>query len=158
MKIAKDPPYSNLKQGKKPTYREWVNSTIKKKHISKPVSIDSKRDENKNVNFENINNNNIKKKIIKTKTIKYNLGKKGKKVSVLIKNNTTRKKISEEHNKLKQTNIPDIKEYLRQKNFIKAGTRAPNDVLVKMYEDTKLSGDITNKNKENLLHNFLSIK
>jgi hypothetical protein len=94
----------------------------------------------------------------KTRTLKYTLGKRGKIVSVLIKNNTTRKKIQDEHNKIKRNNILDIKKYLRNKNLIKIGTNAPNDVLRTMYEESILSGDLNNTDKENIIHNFVSNK
>ena len=92
----------------------------------------------------------------KTRTLKYTLGKRGKIVSVLIKNNTTRKKIHDEHNKIRRNNILDIKKYLRNKNLIKIGTNAPNDVLRIMYEESILSGDLNNTDKENIIHNFIS--
>ena len=46
--------------------------------------------------------------------------------------------------------------YLREKNLIKAGTMAPTDVLRTLYEQSILTGDVTNKSKDNLLHNFIS--
>ena len=88
--------------------------------------------------------------------MKYNLGKKGKHISVLIKNNNTRKKIKHEQSLLRQKPMQEIKEYLRTKNLIKSGTLAPNDVLREMYEKAILSGDIHNKSKDTLIHNFFT--
>ena len=50
-----------------------------------------------------------------------------------------------------------IKNYLYEKNLIKRGSEAPNDILRKMYEDSILSGNISNSNSDNLVFNYLSI-
>jgi hypothetical protein len=141
------PPYSNLKGGNKPTFREW-NKTYK---TQPTVSI--------NENKSTVRTMPSKKLITrKTKTIKYNLGKKGKNINVLIKNNNTRKKIRQEILSLRKKPILEVKEYLHDKNLIKSGTLAPNDVLREIYEQSILSGDLVNENKQNLIHNFLSSK
>ena len=97
----------------------------------------------------------IKKNI---RTTRYRLGKQGRNVSILIKNNETRKNIKDDFSKLKRLNILDIKNYLRKHNLIKVGSNAPNDVLRQIYENSVLSGKITNLSNENLMHNFLSDK
>jgi hypothetical protein len=94
----------------------------------------------------------------KTRTLKYTLGKKGSKIGVLIKNSNTRKKIKDDFLKLKKKNITEIKDALRNKNLIKAGTLAPNDVLREIYEQSILTGDVVNKNKDALIHNYFSDK
>ena len=104
-------------------------------------------------NHKNTSKQNIR---VKTRTIKYNLGNNGKTVGILIKNRQTRKKIKDEHDMLKKKTLTDVKDYLREKNLIKAGTMAPTDVLRTLYEQSILTGDVTNKSKENLLHNFVS--
>ena len=91
-----------------------------------------------------------------TKTLKYQLGKRKNKIGVLIKNNKTLKKIKNDSTILKKTPIIDVKNYLRKHNLIKVGCSAPTDVLRKIYESSILSGNITNTNSNNLLHNFLS--
>ena len=93
---------------------------------------------------------------VKTRTIKYNLGKKGKTVGILIKNRHTRKRIKDEHALLKQKTLADVKDFLREKNLIKAGTIAPTDVLRTLYEQSILTGDVVNKSKDTLIHNFVS--
>ena len=84
------------------------------------------------------------------------LVKKNRKVSILIKNAATRKKINAEHNKIKRTSVLEMKNYLRKHNLLKAGSEAPNDVIRKLYEQCLLSGNINNTNKDNLLHNYLN--
>ena len=77
---------------------------------------------------------------------------------MLIKNAKTRRKIQTEQALLKQKNISDIKIYLRSKNLLKVGSEVPNDVLRQMYENAILAGDITNKSKDTLIHNFFNDK
>jgi hypothetical protein len=55
--IKKEPPYSNLKNGKKPTYREW-KKTLKKQNFKKIFSHDIKTklniDNNDNIGFNKL--------------------------------------------------------------------------------------------------------
>ena len=97
----------------------------------------------------------ILKKTICNKT--YTLGKSKTKntVGVLIVGTKTRKQIIDAHKELKQTPIEDVKQYLRDHNFIKIGGTAPNDVLMRMYQDAKLTGDVNNVNESTLLNNFI---
>ena len=124
-----------------PTFREYHNKTIKKS-------------DDENINTINLSSNLSSNK--KTVCFKYNLGKKHKVVSVLIKNNNTRKKISSEHQKLKETKLNDMKNYLKRHNLLKSGSNAPSDVIKKMYEQSLLSGDIRNINKKSIVHNYLA--
>ena len=93
-----------------------------------------------------------------TKKSTYKLGKiNGKnKIGVLIKNRETQKNIKHEVSLLKQKSIQDIKNHLRSKNLIKVGSNTPNDVLRKLYEDSILSGEITNINNNNMVYNYLN--
>lgn len=95
----------------------------------------------------------ITKKTIKHK---YSLGRSNvkRRVSILIKDNRTRKRVITAQKELKRKNINDIKEYLRKHNLWSVGSNAPNDVLRQMYESAMLSGEITNFNTEKLLHNL----
>ena len=86
------------------------------------------------------------------------MGKKENKVSVLIKNNFTRRKIKKEHALLKQTPLNEIKKYLLEKNLISIGTSAPTEILRKMYEESILAGNVNNVNKHNSLYNFYNNK
>jgi hypothetical protein len=93
-----------------------------------------------------------------TRTYKYTLGKKNgaRHIGLLIKNRETQKRIKHEVSQLKQQPIQEIKNYLRNKNLIKLGSQAPNDVLRKLYEDSILAGEITNNNTNNLVYNFIN--
>jgi hypothetical protein len=98
-----------------------------------------------------------KRKLKKTtRTCKYRLGKLGNKVSVLIKDYKTRKNIQNECYKLEKTSLTDIKNFLRKRNLLKVGSVADEGVLREMYENCILAGDIENKNKDTLIHNFLA--
>tara|TARA_B110000008_G_scaffold9827_1_gene9510 strand:- start:1194 stop:1655 length:462 start_codon:yes stop_codon:yes gene_type:complete len=90
------------------------------------------------------------------KTYKYKLGKKDKNVSVLIKNNKTRRNVKMAHAELKKNSLLEIKKYLKAHNLLKSGSEAPPDVLRQLYEQTKLAGEINNNNSDNMLHNYLS--
>lgn len=128
--IHPEPQYGILKNGKKPTRRNRMNSNNPKT----------------NTRFEKL----------RTIKRKYQLGKNGKKISVLLKDNKTRKKIKSEVQDLKQKSIKEVRTFLQEKNMIKAGSIAPNNVLRKMYEDMYLTGNIENKNSENLIHNYVN--
>ena len=169
--IKEPPPYSNLKGGNKPSYKEWNRQTQKKgkPQMHPSITIEDKKDEQikktdrpKRLDelrkkYKQNHKNTVKQLVrVKTRTIKYNLGNNGKTVGILIKNRQTRKKIKDEHDMLKKKTLTDVKDYLREKNLIKAGTMAPTDVLRTLYEQSILTGDVTNKSKDNLLHNFIS--
>jgi hypothetical protein len=110
-------------------------------------------------NIESLSGEIIGTKHITKKTIKrkYTLGRSLSKnmVGILIKDRNTRKKILTAQKDLKRRNINDVKKYLREHNLIKTGSNAPNDVLRKIYESAMLTGEITNTNKDTLLHNFI---
>ena len=166
--ISPQPPYSCLKGSNRPTYREWMRT--QKRHTSggkKPhIKIDNKpevAETERSRKLKKLKREKAKekpKRMIKskrvTKTIKRKLGKIGKSVSVLIKSRETRKKIATERATLNKTSLHDIKKYLRERNMIKSGTKAPNHVLRKMYEQCILSGDVCNKSADVLVHNYLN--
>ena len=179
LKLPPPPPYSCLKNSSKPTYRQWNKTLRKSNDIKNNIQIEYKPNEltkpsQRSILLENYKKENsllntnskenldddkdsvfIKKKII-TKTYKRKLGKIGKTISVLIKNKNTRRNIQIEKAKLALTSIPEIKEFLKKRNLIKTGSFCPNDVLRCMYEQCILTGDIDNKNSENLIHNYVN--
>ena len=77
-------------------------------------------------------------------------------MAVLLKDKQTRKNIIDVQEELKKTSMKDVRKYLRQHGIIKIGSVAPNDILRKTFETAMLAGEITNTNKETLLHNFLN--
>jgi hypothetical protein len=145
------------------------------KEISKPLTIEeleldnfSKSTTESTEDIKDIinNRNDIiekekekdKKYLKKTIKRKFTLGKSDKlrRVSVLIKDRQTRKNIINSQKELKKTAITDIKKYLRQHGMIKVGSTCPPDILRKTFESAILTGEVTNTNKDILLHNFLS--
>jgi hypothetical protein len=127
---------------------------------------DFEKSESKSADIEDIlkereekkENEKIKKYLKKTVKRKFTLGKSDKlrRVSVLIKDRQTRKNIINTQKELKKTTITDVKKYLRQHGIIKVGSTCPADILRKTFESAVLTGEVTNTNKETLLHNFLS--
>jgi hypothetical protein len=127
---------------------------------------DFEKSESKSVDIEDMlqereekkENEKIKKYLKKTVKRKFTLGKSDKlrRVSVLIKDRQTRKNIINTQKELKKTTITDVKKYLRQHGIIKVGSTCPADILRKTFESAILTGEVTNTNKETLLHNFLS--
>jgi hypothetical protein len=155
-------PYGNLKNGNKPTFKTWTNkpnmpeaftseSTTTDTLICKPIIA-------KHINPEHTIPEPMECTVIEEKEIKktFNIGKniKEKAVSILIKNNRTRKKIETDKLALKKTSLSTLKNFLKKQNLIKFGSTAPNQLLREIYENTKLCGDIINENPQNILHNF----
>jgi hypothetical protein len=175
-----DPPYGNLKNGEKPTYRQF---TLKQYEENEPIQpsnvIEHKLKpiiqpiENviqplpslvpqstilplvPQVNVQHVpplNDSNNPKTIKKT----YHLGKnnKNKSIGILIKSSKTRKVYDDTKIKFKKEKMNTIKNYLKKQNLIKFGTTAPTHLLKDIYENSNLSGIIYNKNNTNLIHNY----
>ena len=163
------PPYGCLKNSNKPTYRQWQKSLKEKltpqPHFVSPIvnvspiiaPIQNKPNPIliRQEKLKDIKNKNKKMKKVKIRKTTFKLGKHNGRVSVLVKNRRTRKKLKKECNLLKKKSLPDIKEYLRQHNLIKIGTAAPEKVLRQIYENAYLSGDVFNNNPDNLIHNYM---
>ena len=97
------------------------------------------------------------RKTIKTIKRKYILGKtkNNRSVSILIKDNKTRKKIIDACKDLNKKTTNEIKDYLRTHNLIKLGSTTPVNILRKMYDSAMMSGEVVNINKETMVDNFL---
>jgi hypothetical protein len=183
--IKEDPPHGCLKNGTKPTFREWAT-----KMLHKPVdtiknmfggdsgstnpSNSSNEDNNQtggggNSATESNNGLNggssgvdpsqvagMRVKIRKTKKKRFRIGKHDDVVGVLLKNKQTQRHIQSQHLTLKQKTIGEIRKYLYDHQLLKIGSNAPPDVLRRMYEDAILTGEVKNTNKDVLLHNFMS--
>tara|TARA_Y100000992_G_scaffold284406_1_gene234515 strand:+ start:324 stop:1301 length:978 start_codon:yes stop_codon:yes gene_type:complete len=189
--IPDTPPYGCLKNGSKPTWREWKRTTQKVPSEPLPklslTNNDLDTSDISSIFFKNKVNEfsdrelklqNLRQKIkedeikekkkknkvkeststLKKKTMKIenHYGKQKNKVSVLVKNSTTRKNIQKEHNLLKQKSIEEVKQYLKKHYLLKVGSNAPNDVLRKMYEAAHLTGNVKNINSKNLLYNYMN--
>lgn len=87
---------------------------------------------------------------------KYLIGKKGNKVGMIVSNKKTRKNISECIKEFKNTPIEKMKEELKKVGLIQVGSSAPNEVVRKIYEYSRLAGDVQNDNKEILMNNLLN--
>ena len=156
--ILPERPYGCLKGGKKPTFREYHNKTLKHQHTTPSInqSIKIKSDRQQKLHDLKKSYKKIKQTKRKIKKTTFNLGRTNKKLSVLIKNNSTRRKIKREHGLLKQKSLNEIKKHLYDKNLIKIGSTAPNDVLRTLYEQSVLAGDVNNISNDIQLHNFMN--
>ena len=164
--FGEQPPYGSLKNGTRPTFREWKRHTQKNLDTEPEplIKIDDKEFGQAHKSEREMKLDRLKAKIkprrskaSRIKTMKYRLGKlPDKRVAVLIKNRATRKQVQSEHGALKTQSILEVKNYLRRKNLLKAGSNAPADVLRQMYEQSILAGDVENTSREALMHNFFS--
>lgn len=178
------PPWGNLKQGLKPTYRVWRNTTeknlkppaIKQTVIDPPLSpfqINYETELNEKIKEmserEQYANSKKQKQLggVKKKakhqkrTVRrtYRTGKSkiNPTVSVLVSNKTLRNEANLKKMALKETPMPEVKQYLRKHGFLKIGTATPNDILRQMYENVKMvCGEVHNHNPDNLLYNYFN--
>ena len=177
--IKEEPPHGCLKNGKKPTFREWATNMLKKPvetfkdmiggggggetssentaNTAGSISSSSSglgNTQNANLNLEQVAGMRVK--IRKTHKKRFRIGKHDDVVGVLLKNKQTQRHIQSQHLTLKQKTIGEIRKYLYDHQLLKIGSNAPPDVLRRMYEDAILTGEVKNTNKDVLLHNFMS--
>ena len=153
----REPSYSNLKGGIKPTFREWkqtLSTPVEEIHEFVPV-LSPPVPHAPTVLTPPVP---TVLPVLSTPCIQttFQLGKhkKNKTISILIKGHKSRRQIDDLKGDFKKTKINTIKNVLKNKNLIKFGTTAPSGLLREIYESAHLCGDIYNKNANTLLHNF----
>ena len=153
----KVPNYSNLKNGTKPTFREW-KQTNPIPICPNPIPICPMNDIPIHLDEVDVFDMASKDPYIQEREVKktFKLGKnlKNKTISILIKSNKTRKNIDQLKRELKNTKLNTIKNFLKTKNLIKFGTSSPSGLLKEIYESSKLCGDVYNNNAKTLIHNY----
>jgi hypothetical protein len=158
--VPKDKPYGALKNGAKPSYREYFNKTLKRHAQSHAQNHVNDASNSKNNKKKSSKPKHVPRKIkqVKRKTTvkKYKLGKYGKKISILIKNNKTIKKIQDAQRELKNVPIHDVKNELIKTNLLKLGSTAPSNLLRKIYEDANMAGKVVNVGGDTFMHNYMN--
>ena len=176
--IAPPPPYGCLKNGNKSTYRQWKqtqkntdplqyggstetiqifpNESIPE--LSGPAAVNNSERRKK---LEEAQNLHKSKQISKKQYATFGRHKSGKnktarKISVLIKDNKTLKKIEHEKNMLDKHELSKVRTYLRNRGLLKVGSNAPDDVLRELYRNAFLAGDVHNKSTDVLMHNYMA--
>jgi hypothetical protein len=180
--IKEEPPHGCLKNGKKPTFREWATKMLgvggSNPHDGGATGGGGSLGESGGGGgggggvgssgggggvggggIHDIDPSQIagmRVKIRKTNKKRYRIGKHDDVVGVLLKNKQTQRHIQSQHLSLKQKTIGEIRKYLYDHHLLKIGSNAPPDVLRRMYEDAILTGEVKNTNDGIMLHNFMS--
>ena len=148
-----EPPYGNLKNGTKPSYRQWFNGTRKRSNPDMTNHIVTEQEPFKC-------KENFVKARRKTHHVKTGKNKETRTVGILISDSKTRRCNGQRIKRMRSTNIDTIKKYLKERHLIKSGTKAPHEILRKTYEAASMSGNVENTGLglggENLVHNFLN--
>lgn len=162
--IIPDKPYGILKNGIKPTYKTWSQS--KKNYEYDYQENNSNHNSNIEINVASQPSDSSSIQTVEQKPVqmiqereikknyKLGLNKKNKTISILIKNDKTRKKVETDKSTYKKTPISTVKNYLKKKNFIRFGASAPTQLMRDMYENLKLCGDVINENPKLLVENL----
>ena len=174
---AVDPPYGVLKNGTKPTYREWKRRTQKASFQAPPppplivvtppdmpplsatpapapAAPSARQTALARIQKEREGARAVAQRKARRALRKQTLGKRGGRVSVYVPNARTRHARRAEHQRLRTRSIAEVKNYLVERNLVKTGTLAPNDVLRQMYEHAILTGKVTNLDADPMMHNF----
>lgn len=152
-----DKPYGVLKNGTKPTFKEWTLNNKVSAPVQTVVPVPVIETPVKNYETPLESSERVAERVaVPTfiKKIKVGKNKRTKSVDILIENIHTRKLNNDNLQLLKKTNITTVKNYLKNRQLIKVGSNAPNALIRYMYENIKECGDVINENKSNLIHNF----
>jgi hypothetical protein len=183
-KSLPQPPYSCLKGGNKPCYREWK---LQKKyqpsnqqpqpdtphssptHNSVTFSQDGGKMGSANVIHQTLNT--LKEEEERQKQIygkeghniqrrhvrTYRVGKSKVKpnVSVLLSNKAIRRNVTEKKYELKKEPLSKIKQKLIRDGFIREGTTAPENILREIYENLSMIGQVKNYNPDIIMYNMM---
>lgn len=82
--------------------------------------------------------------------------KKNRSVAVMLKNKAMCNKILEDKTSIKQKDVIDIKHDMYKKGLLKVGSCAPENLVLNIYENSVLTGDVKNVNKDTLMHNYIN--
>jgi len=172
-----DVPYGNLIGGTKPTFRQWTNASNKTRKLNVatptatnsvapclpislptvpislptvPISLPTVPISLPTVPIA------IAAAPVATTRISHTVGKSSvlRRVSILLKDNATRKIITDAKNNLKRKSINEVRNYLKDRGLLKNGSRAPNDIIRKTYESAILAGSVVNRSIDTHLYNF----
>jgi len=147
MVIKPPPPYSSIKGFGDRSYRQWKAQTLKQPKCSTgspKVHLDSFR--------PNARQLEPSRSRTAVKTVK--LGKRGRNVSLLIYGKDNCPSNHGHLTGLGRDDLTMMRAFLRKRNLLKSGSRAPNDVVRGLYASAMKAGDVSNKGKEVALHNF----
>jgi hypothetical protein len=140
-----------------------IEPSFEMKSETRPAQLDhivkeqTNNVETNNVEINKSETNNVEPKesvIVNKIPIKIGKNKKNKTVNILIPCNKTRKDRSDHHEAIRKTSLTTVKNYLKNHKLIKVGSTAPTNLIRHIYENAKCYGEVTNKNKDNLLYNF----
>ena len=87
----------------------------------------------------------------------YKLGKKGKKISVMVYGQQTRKRLGDQHRELAGGDINKLRRVLRHRCLMKTGSTAPPRLIREIYKNTRLFGDVISKCNANEANMYLNI-
>ena len=93
----------------------------------------------------------------KTKTIKQyaSFGKNNRTSTVRVFIHHDKRKLDTEIRALDKHDMNKVRTYLKTHGLLKVGSTAPDDILRESYKNSILAGNIHNKSKDVLLHNFI---
>ncbi len=152
---SKEPEYGILKNGNKPTYRNYMNS-INNNNNNTNAGINNNNTAIENSILNSSSNNNSTTTTNETNKIKLGLNYRKRTAKVQIRGKKSRRKIKKQIKEYDKESITEIKNFLYNNSLIKCGTNAPHDVLRELYKSAKLTGKVKNSNGEVLLHNYFN--